>query len=258
MIDLDFDAREMTPDCPSEMALERYRLGRLDGEAHARLTPHVDDCPSCRQWLATAAEGLDGLPGFDHRPVLAAVRRVEPTRPWWRWTPWVMSGLAMAAAAAFFFLRPSTVAVEPVSPGVDGIRLKGKAALRVFRSNAEGEGEIESGTPVQPGDRVRFAVDLPGPGRVEIVGVEPDGDLYTAWPMKPSVEAVLPKGRMQVLEGTAELDDTLGTEALYLVHCPDREAAPGCERGETVEAGPRCPEGCTRSRFDLLKVAPAE
>src|SRR5690606_28733233 len=99
----------------------------------------------------------------------------------------------------------------------DGVRWKGeKTALHVFRLQDGHAVEALSGDRFEPGDRLRFRIDLTEAGRVAIVGVEPTGRLYRAWPLD-GPPPLMARGEGLELPGAVALDDAPGPETLYLV-----------------------------------------
>ena len=80
-----------------------------------------------------------------------------------------------------------------------------------------------------------------------VLGVEPQGGLYVAWP-SGSDSGRRPMGKRQELPGAVALDASMGKEVLYLVWCPAETAAPAqaCKSGGP-EQPPRCPAGCRRT-----------
>jgi hypothetical protein len=142
----------------------------------------------------------------------------------------------------------------PASLGAGALRTKGSATLHVFRQKGQGSEELVSGSTAAAGDRIRFTVDLPSRSSVRVVGIQADGQLYSAWPLAEDAEAqVLSAGHGHPLDGAEQLDDSAGHETLYLVTCPPAMKHVSCtSRGAGAE--PSCPTGCTLSPFVMEKV----
>lgn len=231
-------------DCLSDYALDMLRAGLLPADAAAEVQGHVDGCADCAARFEAMRVGFDGEPDIDPRALLAGARRraAARPRPWWSRIQLWLPALAVAAVAAFFVLRPGP------GPGPDGpIRTKGGLALHVMRATAAGSEEVVSGARFAAGDRLRFAVDLPDPGYVAVIGVEAGGASYPAWPLG-AADQKRPAGEGQLLDGALGLDAAPGRETLHLVLCP--ESPPAC----TVADGAlRCPEGCRSTPFELDK-----
>ncbi|MCA9547083.1 MAG: hypothetical protein KC613_21925 [Myxococcales bacterium] len=265
-------------DCPSDLALDQYLARGLEAAALAEVQAHLDDgCAACAARLSERRAGFAAFGQVDERKLLARIRGELDTRQsffgdWF--TGWsttlkrliVPVGLA-AAAALVVFLRPVDPGADRVTgsltaePGVgalqgpDGVRTKGGLNLQVHRMVGSGSEAVLSGDPFAPGDRIRFLVDLPSEGQVKVVGVEADGTLYTAWPLEEGTATRLPQGADQALPGAVELDDTVGTETLFLVHCPQADTAPTC-RSQGPGAAPTCDAGCSLSKFTVTKRSP--
>lgn len=119
---LDFSALRSASGCddpPSDLALDRLRLGLLDDAAKREVEAHLAGCPDCAARAAQVARGFDAVPDFDERPMLARLQRQRPQR-----APWMVGVLALVgvAAAVTLYLR------RPVDPeaglGVGDVRLK--------------------------------------------------------------------------------------------------------------------------------------
>jgi hypothetical protein len=155
------------------------------------------------------------------------------------------------AAAFLFFARPHPGADLPESS--PATRLKGSSSLRVFRQTGSGSEELISGAHIAPGDHVRFAVDVPAPRHVRVIGLQENGELYTAWPPPgEAVNEVIPAGTGKDLPGAVAFDGTAGKERLYLVSCPAEMSAPTCT-AHGANAEPACPAGCTLTPFSIEK-----
>jgi hypothetical protein len=230
-------------ECPSDLVLDELVAGELDGDARQAAEGHVAACARCRDEVAARTSGFARHPEADPRRMLAAIRRGLDERPpssrRWRW----LMGVVPAAAAAAVVL---VVALRPSPPR---IRAKGGAILHVFRLDGDHAAELVSGERVRPGDRLRFAVDLPAPGHVSVVGVQADGKLYRAWPLDDGVPTARAAGRGQALPGAVALDDSPGHETLYLVVCGGE---PSCSSAGAGHA-PDCGLGCALSPFVLGK-----
>ncbi len=248
-MNLDFSGiRGATPDCPSERSLDALNMDALEAAERSELEAHTTSCEFCTARLAELRLGFDAFPQLDERRVLAQLQQAKPAKS----RLWGLLGLlvpvGIAAAAVFMLLPVGPGPVDPVDP-IGGVRIKGKATLRVFRHRDGKSEETRSGDAFAAGDRIKFVVDLPSAGALSVYGVDAKGALYTAWPMDAQPQS-LALGKGQTLPGAAELDDSKGSEQLYLVHCPGSEAPPKCSK---AAKGLSCPEGCTQSRFELRK-----
>ncbi len=242
----DFSAlREGRPDCPSGFMLDRLHAGELPPEEAAKAERHVAGCADCGARMAERRAGFDGLEGVDPRAMLARIRSGldKPPSPLERLRRW-MAPLAVVATAA--------VALVVFTSEDPGTRMKGPLGLHVFRLAGDHAEEMVSGATFAPGDRLRFAVDLPTEGHVTVLGVEASGALYTAWPLEAGTATRFAQGSGLELPGAVALDAQPGRETLYLVHCPLKVGPPRCaSRG--AGSAPECPEGCATTSFLLEK-----
>lgn len=247
--------------CPSDLALDRHAAGETQADEEPRIRAHVAGCPHCAAHLAERR--FEALPGG--AAMLARVRAragdaaiaQERRRGWLRRLPVLALAAAGLAAGVLVIVRPPS-SIHTGETGETGVRDKGAPVLHVHRQTQQGSEEILSGATLAPGTALRFVVDLPAAGFVSILGVEARGGLYTAWPM-PGEQAGDPAatrrsaGAGQALPGAVVLDESLGREVLYLIHCP--AAPPRCAAGE-AGAPPRCQEGCARAPFVIVKRGP--
>jgi hypothetical protein len=245
--------------CPSDLALDRHAAGETQADEDQRIRDHVAGCAHCAAHLRERR--FEELP--NGAAMLARLRaRVDADaaskrRGWLRLLPALGLAAAGLAAGLLVIVRPPSSGTGPGTDTEIGVRTKGAPVLRVHRQTQQGSEEILSGATLPPGTAIRFVVDLPAEGFVSVLGVEERGGLYTAWPIQASQagqpEAAAtrrPAGAGQALPGAVILDDSLGREVLYLIHCP--AAPPRCVAGE-AGAPPRCQEGCARAPFVIVK-----
>jgi hypothetical protein len=266
MTPIDFDKlRPGGAGCPSDLALDRFHAGALLPEGKEQLSAHLEGCATCRSRLEERGAGFAAFPGVDERKLLAAIyRRLdEPAAPASRFArlasffqgpqrPLAAALLLCALLLLFFVVRPLSAPPGPSATVTEegGVRIKGGLMLHVFRQRDRGAEELLSGDRVHPGDTLRFAVDLPSPGRLAIVGVDSRGELYTAWPLDKEATREWPAGLRTELPGAVALDDTLGEERFYLVHCPLSLGPPICR---VADRKLHCPPGCALAPFLLNK-----
>lgn len=198
--------------------------------------------------MAARRAGFAAFPEADPRRILARVRSAQPApeRGWLRalliaLTPVTIGALVLVA------LPRGAHHEDPR----DAVTLKGWG-LHVYRLAGDHAERALSGDRFAPGDRIRFAVDLPGDGQIAIVGVEASGSLYTAWPQDGRTAAFQKEGRNIELPGAVMLDESRGKEVLYLVYCPASASPPACTSAGP-DAQPRCPDACDLSSFVLVK-----
>jgi hypothetical protein len=243
MSSLDFTKlRSGNAECPSDLKLDRLAAGELDAAARSPIEAHVSGCEACTARMTERTAGWNAQP-VDPRKLLAAIRRAEPVPvPWTRRFAPLLGLIALGAGALALMLKP-----EPQYE----TRFKGGLTLRVFRLENGHAREVESGSQFAAGDRLRFVVDLPSAGAVEVLGVERDGNLYKAWP-QGSDDVQRAAGSGVELPGAVALDATPGDETFFLVHCPGQTVAPTCTSAGAGVA-PRCGSGCNLTSFQVKK-----
>jgi hypothetical protein len=117
--------------------------------------------------------------------------------------------IVAATAAAVFILVPRPEVVTS----------KGGLGLVVYRERGGDVDKTLSGEQFQPGDRLRFEVELPRPGQLMIVGVEADGDTFPCYTSESERSVIQVETTKQVLPGAVELDDSRGKEQLHAILC---------------------------------------
>lgn len=249
------DLRAGRPDCPSDFTLDRLHSGELPQEKAQETERHVAGCADCGARMAERRAGFGAIEGVDPRAMLARIRTgldsparrplsariLDQARR-------LLAPMAVVATAAVALVMVNRQDVE--SPTT---RMKGSPALHVFRLEGDHAVEAISGDKFAPGDRLRFIVDLPTEGHVAVVGIEPSGKLYTAWPLDSEVQTRFAAGSRIMLPGAVALDNQPGRETLHLVHCPVAVGPPECTSGG-VGAKPVCPAGCVTTPFILDKT----
>jgi hypothetical protein len=232
-------------DCPSDYALDQYRVQLLAPDALARIERHLPQCPGCQTRLEYMTAGFDAEPDLDPRRILASARRkaADVPAPWWqRLSLWVPVLAVGGAAALLLMAQPTGPGLEP-SIG-EGLRAKGGLALHVIRADSQ---EALSGATFTAGERVRFKVDLPSAGQLTIIGIEANGQAYPVWPLTPNPRQT-PAGDAQLLSGAFAFDAASGTETLHLTLC---STAARC----VVNGGQlACPDTCLATPFTVVKA----
>jgi hypothetical protein len=148
--------------CPSQLALERYELGEIEGTASAPTAEHIRTCPTCAQSLKTIRAGRDS-----YRASAAAARvraaLVEAPRPVRR-PPRLAVGMALAASLLI------GLAIWRVAPGParDVFQPKGPGAIAATIQRGT-QTFAWDGTPIRPGDRVQL-IWRGSPGFLAVLG----------------------------------------------------------------------------------------
>lgn len=249
------------PGCPSGLDLDHLESGELPPEDATRIASHVGGCVRCQAEMMTRKARLSAFPEVNPGPLLAAIqRRVQEDAAVQqkqglrrRCVKFGMPLLAAAAAVLVVVQFRRGDSPDLPAPG-DGIREKGGLLLRVYRFSESQSQRVASGDPFFPGDRLRFVVDVPSPGHVSILGIEASGRMYLSWPVAEAGETLLGAGKAQELLGTVALDNSSGSEMLYLVHCPPAIGRPAVAcQSRGAGARPACPEVCALASFVLNK-----
>lgn len=230
--------RPSTEGCVSDRVLDSLHLAALDPEATAAARAHLADCAHCAARFAEISGGFAA--DYDDRPVLAGVRRKLAQRAQRRW--WLPAVLVVGAAAALLVVRAP---IEGAADAGPALRIKGKAALRIYMQTPEGSSELAPDEPVAPGTHLKFGVDLSAAGAVRVLALSGEALVELVPP------AQLPEGQGQVLPGAVQLDDAPGSERLFLLHCPGESSVPDCPLDGDV---PSCPAPCTVTTRDLEKT----
>jgi hypothetical protein len=196
----------------SSFHLEALRLGVASDEERAWAEAHRIGCERC----AALARELDGFRQDFATQTLprtrAAVSQAVQRRPPRRW--WSLAALLVpvAAAAVFLLVPRAPLAIHEEDPAV---LAKGGTALGIV---VRREGQIfaaPSGTQVRPGDQIRFVLRSVTQRYALIASVDGAGraNIYVPYDGKESV-AVSPGQRVE-LDGSIELDGTLGPERIF-------------------------------------------
>lgn len=244
------------PDCPSETILDRFGWGELPAEDISSIKEHLTICQECRQRMSLREKGFEAFSELDQHSLRSKIETAcrpekKPVRGFLNFS-WLRWQIAVGATAALllFVTIGLTVWHEPVQ---DELRSKGALQLSIYR---EHKGQVEqavNGDVFNPGDRLRFEVDLARAGNILIVGVEQSGRMYTLFPTDGSgISRAISAGQYQKLPGAIRLDDSLGEEWVHLVHCqqPFQAAQLKISGPEGITA----PEECRVSSFRIRKA----
>jgi hypothetical protein len=219
-------ARE--PTCPSDLVLDRFLAGELEGSAYDLIVVHLAGCARCAARRVELEEVRDRFPDelFVAGLAAKAVRTAGSRRPL------VTGGLsALAAAAAVVFLLLPTGG-EPPTDGRT-IRTKGGDSLQVFASRGGEVNPLLPGDPLAPGDAIRFEVTAPRRSWVLVLGLDAAGTV-TPYAAGGGEGVPLAAEAPTLLPGSIVLDDTGGTERLVALFCEHPVRA-----DEAVRAGAR-------------------
>ena len=240
----------------NQLAVERYLLGEIVGEARARIEAEISACPACRSRMETTAADDRA---FALRPIPPAIRalaeRPAPRPAIWssRWWIAVPAAAAAAVVAVVLWTGGPPAGRAPSEPGLgpgigdrtadDTLRMKGStgaptetAPLQLgFYVSRSGERSVgRPGERLAAGDRIQFWYDGPGAPAFVLIGVDGRGVVTTYFPSRGGDDRELRSGRGLHLGAAIELDDAVGIERFFLCAGPDA-------------ADPRAVEGAARS-----------
>jgi hypothetical protein len=270
--------------CPSDLWLDRFRVGELTKTERARYEDHLNDCAACGQRLALRRAGFDAFPEVNEHALLSRLearleteafnkahatqglpneiqRATKKDRGTWvdrlsallfpqggmQVLPRV-AVLGLVLGVGFVWGRKSA---ETSEPPYDSVRSKGNISLRVFRKRGDVVEEMMSGETFTPGDKLRFKITLPERGELFVVGVETTGTLYGAYPSEGRRSVAMDAASDRLLDDALELNDSTGNEWLHAVYCPKR-----FDISDLHAVGPdklSAPEGCAISTFKMIK-----
>jgi len=268
--------RRQSPDCLSDLKLDRLLSGELSGELESSARAHLAGCAACaarslelsadRRSFAESAPALDlpgpqGVASAGLPAVLAGTvpARIMPARQRW------IGGVVLAAAAMFALgiglteiLREQ--AERDGSSASGATRTKGGGVTFGFvvrRGDRTFIGEVAQ--TLHPGDVLRFTFGASSPEYVGVWGVDAEGRVS---PYQQSPElARLPAGQSQPLPEAIELDESLGEERLVAVHCSAPHAVSEITAALAAPAGASpvpaaLPADCASESRVIVKALP--
>ncbi|QRN95236.1 hypothetical protein JRI60_40160 [Archangium violaceum] len=211
---------------PSALALETLAFAPGSEPRAPDVEEHVRACASCEARVAALREERARF--LQARPARAfAARVVERERrvSWWRRSVWAFGVLPAAVAVALVLLM---VPPRVLQPGAEGggalpVHLKGAPAVRLeVLVSREGRPAVPvpEGTPLLPGDTLRFRVVLPEKGHVFIANLDEAGHFTRYFPAGGTRGAPLAPGE-HLLPGGVVLDDSRGEERITLLLSPE-------------------------------------
>lgn len=241
--------RRQSPECASDLSLERWLVGELAEEEIAKLRAHLAVCEPCRarhelleREHRALSEQLPPLPSTSSAGVAAMnAPRFLVAR--------AVIGLGSLAAALALWLsldERKPVPTTRTKGGNDSVQLDW-----VIRRG----GEVftpEAGEPLRPGDALRFGLRTTRRGFASVLSLDGEGgaSVYHEW-----VE--IEPGARQLLPGAIELDDVVGEEHLYGIVCERTEPLPVLQDAiRRAPSEPELPAGCARDHHVVRKERP--
>jgi putative zinc finger protein len=241
--------RRASPECASDLRLERWLTGELGAEDGAKLDAHLAQCDSCRarhaQLVAEHRALSSELPPLPSMPSTGVVSALRPRR---RMTHSVL-GLGSLAAAFALWISLDGHPTAPVT------RTKGSGDAVQLDWVIRRDGAVfapDADEPLRPGDALRFGLRTKQRGQAAVLGLDGQGNagIYHEW---VPIEA----GERQLLPGAFELDDVVGEEHLYGVVC--EQISPLTSLQDAIRRSPSEPElpgGCAFDHHVVRKEPP--
>lgn len=231
----------------TDLALERFLAGELQGEALAEVEAHLAECEDCADRVAAAQLVV---PAFEalQAPDLSVLP--EPAnRPWGGFRAVALAAVALAGAGVWV-----SASQGPDDPGV---RLKGAGlALEVF-VDGEPPRQLEAGDEVVPGDKLGFRVRAGQDGHLIVLGRDETGSVYPCLPARPGPSQPHARSDAPVdVEAAVVLDAVLGTEQFVAIHCdspPAWDELAEAVRTRMGDGGPLA-AGCVHEVVEVEKV----
>jgi hypothetical protein len=249
--------------CPSELDLDHLVGKRLSLSEASSLQQHVAGCSRCTARMEVRHGGWGAFSKAEPPVMMAAIRHrlaAENAKPSGRLPlrrlSLVLGSLCAAAGLVILVVRPTDRQTPPASgPRLAyDTRSKGGLALHVYRLASGIVEPMVSGERLSAGETIKFAVDLPRAGYVNVLGIDASGKLYVAWPSSASVSTLRQSGDGQELPGAMAPDGAEGPETLYVVQCPEATGQPVRICTAAQGSGPPvCPSSCASSPFMLRK-----
>jgi hypothetical protein len=254
--------------CLTDLEIDEWLAGELSPLEQQRCDAHVAQCATCLARKLAIEQTSDAFyaqaPDFSSLSAqvkaqrAALVSRLGATqaarsRRRWRWlAPPLM---AACAAVGFIALQPAVRAPDArETPGGSDTRSKGKPRLGFFVKRGESITRGDPGTPVFPGDALRFVYSIDRPYYLAIYSADARG-VSVYFPNTPLAHP-LSVGQDVALEFSVELDDTVGRERLIGLFCPEAFAVERVQSALTSTSSlPDALAGCQRVELQLNKKA---
>lgn len=231
--------------CASDLQLDAWLSGEIDGAKAASLAAHGRACARCdarrdqlsrdRQGFVAAAAAL---------PIwLDAPRRTPKASR-------LVAGLAIASAVAAAF----AIMAAPPRERSGAVRAKGTDHVSFYVKRG---GAVHRGRPeerVRPGDQLRFSYTAGSDRYLAILSLDAAQRTSVYYPA--STEALRVEAGVDVaLPSAVELDTVLGEERVVALFC-DRPLPIAALRAQLEHKRAMPPPGCTQDQLILMKEGP--
>jgi hypothetical protein len=277
--DPDPDLDRPTPDCLSNLDLDRHLVGEMD-EAETQATQsHLAACDPCSARRLELESGYESFEDEVFVSGMAARTRRAVEAPKRQTRGRISAGVATVvalAAAMLMTLSPPT----PTTDDMHTTRIKGADKFTVYVQHPDGtQDTVLPGGQLSEGDAVRFTLTPSRPSHLTIVGVDSsslpakEGDApkraasaVSAYLPTSGAAVEAPAQREFLVEGSVVLDATLGAERFIAVLCDapyDVSVAMTAARKALDSAGLNpakmpplaLPSTCRQAAFRIVKTA---
>lgn len=267
----------MTMQHISDLTWDRQLAGDLPAELADQVLRHTAECAPC---AARGAQLEADLRRFQARPPPLAPRASAPqasgkdnaprprdgaapaprASPWWhaRWAIPVLATAVVAVAVVPQILAPRIGGDHGGAGSAPTVRSKGGFAVMAFAGRDRDVVTLGPGDPIFPGDRLQLSYSAEQPGHLAVLAIDGAGAVSLYFPPDATTTWPAVAGQRIALPTSTALDDVVGEERLWIVHCSaPQPLAPLVARlaAEGVNAAP--PVDCEVQRLSFNKRARA-
>jgi hypothetical protein len=232
--------------CISDLTLDAWRSGELSTTRNRELSEHVARCEYCAARQRVLSGHAQEFLARSDQPLQLARLRTKLQR---KRSSLLPAGLGAAIMFASLLVWAAPHAASPA------IRSKGPSSIGFYVRRGEQVFRGHEGARLRPGDQLRFTWRSDRPAYLAILSRDAAQVVSTYYPPANVQPLLTPTGAEVELASAVELDDTLGTEQLFVISCvaPPSVAQlrKQLEQRGTLEA----PAGCELDRLRLEKEA---
>ena len=178
------------------------------GSEPAGAREHLAACARCRT-------DLDAASALREHFTAHVLPRMLPVRRRRRAWPWLAAPMLAAAAALLVVVRRP----HRAPPAVPELAIKGDVAWQVFGNRDGHTFAVHDGTPLERGDRIRFAVIPNGARYLLVASIDGAGAVTVYFPYGGSasapLDAIAPGAARVELPGSIVLDAAPGPERVF-------------------------------------------
>lgn len=195
---------------PSRLMLESFAFSPNSLPANAATSAHVSGCSTCQRQVATMKQEREAFM-FAHPPATVLAKLKQPQQRGPIWLAWASFAAVAAVLLAWLLVSFSSSQPMQVPPQ---IALKGGVRLEVLvsRENAPAR-PMPDGSPLRPGDVLRFNFTAPHDGYLFIANLDATGVVTRYYPQGEERSAPVRQGT-RLLPGAIALDRFEGREAV--------------------------------------------